>query len=135
MVLDNSVTMAWLMPDEGDGKTQNLLDLVVAEGAFVPPIWRLEAANTLLLAVRHRRLSSRQRGEALDYLAGLDIVIDAESDGQAWSTTLDLADRLRLTIYDACYLELAQRRALPLATLDKGLRKAAKSLDIPLLGV
>ena len=46
-----------------------------------------------------------------------------------------VADRFRLTLYDACYLELAQRRALPLATLDKDLRKAAKTLDIPLLGV
>lgn len=41
----------------------------------------------------------------------------------------------RLTLYDACYLELAQRRGLPLATLDTDLREAAKTLDIPLLGV
>ena len=46
-----------------------------------------------------------------------------------------LTDRFELTLYDSCYLELAQRRGLPLATLDKDLRKAAKALDIALLGV
>ena len=33
---------------------------------------------------------------------------------------LGLADKFRLTLYDACYLELAQRRDLPLATLRQG---------------
>jgi predicted nucleic acid-binding protein len=38
-------------------------------------------------------------------------------------------------MYDATYLELAQRRSLPLATLDKELREAAAALDVPLLGL
>ena len=46
---------------------------------------------------------------------------------------MELADKLRLTVYDACYLELAQRRRLPLATFDKELRSAAKKLNVPLL--
>ena len=45
-----------------------------------------------------------------------------------------LADRFGLTVYDATYLELAQRRSLPLATLDKPLREAAAILDVALLG-
>jgi len=36
----------------------------------------------------------------------------------AWTTTLQLADRFGLTLYDATYLELAQRRSLSLASLD-----------------
>jgi len=39
-----------------------------------------------------------------------------------------------LTLYDAAYLELAQRRSLPLATLDQDLRAAAPMLSIELLG-
>jgi predicted nucleic acid-binding protein len=38
-----------------------------------------------------------------------------------------------LTAYDAAYLELAQRLALPLATKDKALMVAAKTIAIPLL--
>ena len=47
--------------------------------------------------------------------------------------TLQLAERYALTIYDACYLELAQRKALPLATLDTALRKAATAAGVSLL--
>jgi predicted nucleic acid-binding protein len=34
--------------------------------------------------------------------------------------------------YDAAYLELAIRENLPLATLDKNLKKAAKQADVTL---
>jgi predicted nucleic acid-binding protein len=52
----------------------------------------------------------------------------------AWGATLHLAVRHRLTTYDAAYLELAQRRGLPLATLDSELRTAAATEKVPLLG-
>ncbi|MBN1273661.1 MAG: type II toxin-antitoxin system VapC family toxin [Candidatus Aminicenantes bacterium] len=39
----------------------------------------------------------------------------------------------RLSSYDASYLDLAMRKGLPLATLDKNLHKAAKSVNVPLL--
>jgi predicted nucleic acid-binding protein len=38
-------------------------------------------------------------------------------------------------VYDAAYLELAQRRGLPLATLDRELRAAATAENVILLGV
>jgi predicted nucleic acid-binding protein len=41
----------------------------------------------------------------------------------------------RLTSYDAAYLELAMRTALPLATLDQDLRKAASAEGVSLLGL
>jgi len=43
--------------------------------------------------------------------------------------------RFRLTLYDAAYLELAQRRSLPLASLDEDLCAAARGLDVLLIGV
>jgi predicted nucleic acid-binding protein len=48
--------------------------------------------------------------------------------GHAWSDTLHLADHFRLSLYDVAYLELAQRRMLPLATLDHELRAAARAV-------
>jgi predicted nucleic acid-binding protein len=41
------------------------------------------------------------------------------------NAVLRLARAHRLSVYDAAYLELAQRECLPLATLDADLRKAA----------
>jgi predicted nucleic acid-binding protein len=39
-----------------------------------------------------------------------------------------------LTFYEAAYLELAKREALPLATLDRDLEKAATAEGVALLG-
>jgi predicted nucleic acid-binding protein len=65
----------------------------------------------------------------------LPISTDPETGKQAWNATLQLAHRHRLTLYDAAYLELAQRRRLPLATLDSDLRAAAMVECVPLLGI
>ena len=66
----------------------------------------------------------------------MSITIDADTNVYAWTTTLRLAERFTLTIYDfLAYLELAQRRSLPLATLDAELREAAAALGLTLLGL
>lgn len=59
--------------------------------------------------------------------------IDASTNDVAWSETLTLADRHNLTVYDAAYLELAMRRALPLATLDTRLADAARAEGLAVL--
>jgi predicted nucleic acid-binding protein len=64
----------------------------------------------------------------------LDITIDQHTDSNAWGETLNFADRFQLTVYDAAYLELAQRRSLPLASLDDELCTAAAALGVALLG-
>jgi predicted nucleic acid-binding protein len=61
-------------------------------------------------------------------------MLDGETSEHAWHTVARLAERFRLTIYDAAYLELAQRRRLPLASLDRELRVAATALGIEVLG-
>ena len=131
-ILDGSVAIAWFMPDEPEN---DLLHRTAVEGAWAPMIWAMEVGNALSNAVRRKRIDLSARNRALDRLGVLPIRIDRSTLVHAWRSTLELADRLNLTLYDACYLELAQRRELPLATLDKDLRKAANALDIPLLGV
>jgi predicted nucleic acid-binding protein len=131
-ILDGSVAIAWFMPDEAEN---DLLHRTAVEGAWAPMIWAIEVGNALSHSVRRKRIDLAARNRALDRLGVLPIRIDRSTLVHAWRSTLELADRLNLTLYDACYLELAQRRELPLATLDKDLRKAAKALDIPLLGV
>jgi predicted nucleic acid-binding protein len=48
---------------------------------------------------------------------------------------VQLAARHKLTLYDAAYLELAQRRGLPLAALDRELRSAAGAEGVVIPGV
>jgi predicted nucleic acid-binding protein len=111
-----------------------LLDLVVEEGAVVPSLWRLEIANGFQMAIRRNRIDATFRDNALTELSAMAITIDADTDSNAWNSTLRLSDRFRLTVYDAAYLELAQRRRLPLATLDNALRVAAEAAGIRTLG-
>lgn len=133
-VLDSSVGLAWVLPGEGDGATEALLDEVAAEGAAAPGLWPLETANVLLRAERAKRITSDERRRALATLAALPIHIDADTAVQAWDRTLNLAEAQGLTLYDASYLELALRLSLPLASLDRTLRRAAAVCGVLLLG-
>jgi predicted nucleic acid-binding protein len=114
-VIDASITLSWHFEDE---RTE-AADQVIEDGAVVPVLWKLEVINGFRAAIRRRRIGLEFRDEALRALAELPISLDPETGIQAWTGTLVLADRLELTPYDAAYLELAHRRALPLATLDR----------------
>jgi predicted nucleic acid-binding protein len=134
LVLDSSATLAWIYSDETTDAIRALFDQVADEGAVVPALWRLEVANSLTVAVRRNRIDVEFRRAALADLTYLDITTDDHTDSHAWSDTLHLADRFRLTLYDAAYLELAQRRKLPLATLDQELRAAAQAVGTKIFG-
>jgi predicted nucleic acid-binding protein len=134
LVLDSSATLAWIYGDETTAAIRALFDQVAEEGAAVPALWRLEVANSLTVALRRNRIDAEFRRAALADLALLDITTDPNTDTHAWNATLQLADRFRLTLYDAAYLELAQRRKLPLGTLDQDLRQAGAALGVTLLG-
>lgn len=133
-VLDNSVALTWCFEDERTPATTALLDRVTETGAFAPMLWPLEALNGLLAAERRRRLDAAKRCELFDFLRDLPITIDDETAVHAWRAIAGLAERFRLSSYDAAYLELARRRALPLATLDGDLRAAAARIGVAVLG-
>jgi predicted nucleic acid-binding protein len=135
LVLDSSVTLAWVYSAETTEAISDVLARVTESGAWVPALWRLEIGNVLEMGVRKGRTDAAFRDAALADLALLPITVDPETDRHAWGATAKLAIRHRLTLYDAAYLELARRRSLPLATLDQDLRTAAAAEDIVLIGV
>jgi predicted nucleic acid-binding protein len=101
----------------------------------VPGLWRLEVANILEMGIRRGRHDAAFRDSTLADLALLPIHLDPETDQRAWRETAQLAERHKLTPYDAAYLDLALRRKLPLATLDRDLRSAGKKAErLRLLG-
>jgi predicted nucleic acid-binding protein len=134
-VIDASITLSWHFEDERTKAADLVLDRVSDDGAVVPALWRLEVANGFRTAIRKKRIAASFRDEALLMLASLSIALDPDTGAQSWTGTLALADRFDLTPYDAAYLELAHRRALPIATLDCDLRSAARALGLVLLGV
>ena len=135
LVLESSVALAWAFKDETTSAIRSVVDQLNRTGAWVPSFWRIEVANGFEMGVRRGRATAAFRDATLSDLAMWQIQIDSETDRHAWNNTLRLAERHRLTLYDATYLELALRRAIPLATLDRALRSAASSERIVLLGV
>ncbi|MGA6983728.1 MAG: type II toxin-antitoxin system VapC family toxin [Candidatus Sulfotelmatobacter sp.] len=125
LVLDSSVALAWIYANETTDAVLHLFDIVRIHGAWVPGLWRWEIANVLQSNVRRKRHTADFRDEALSSLAMLPVKVDAEADRQAWNDTIHLAERHRLTVYDAAYLEIASRRKIPLATLERQLIAAA----------
>jgi len=134
LVLDSSLSIAWYFEDEATEQADHVLRRVENEGAFVPALWRFEVPNALQMAVKRKRIDRTFRDRALARLASLRITVDADSERHAWSTSVQLSDRHGLTVYDASYLELAQRRRLELATLDRDLAKAAEAEFVPVIG-
>ena len=133
IVIDASVTLPWYFQDEATASSEALLDKVVASGAVVPAHWKLEIANAFRTALRKGRIDRDYRDLSLQDLSELVILVDDETVRHAWGTTLALADKHSLTPYDAAYLELALRRNLPLATLDKALQAAAATERVEVL--
>ena len=135
LVIDSSITLAWFFEDERSDAADAVLRDVADHGAIAPSLWRLEVANALQSAIRRKRIDTEFRDGTLADLRALMVTIDPETDLHAWTTTLKLAERFGLTVYDATYLELAQRLNFPLATLDQELRSAAAALGVGLLGL
>jgi predicted nucleic acid-binding protein len=133
LVIDASATLPWYFQDEASPESELIFDRVASAGAIVPAHWKLEVANGFQTALRRRRINAEYRDESLTDLASLPIDIDPETNARAWLDTLQTASRFGLTPYDAAYLELALRRHMPLATLDKDLRRAASDAGVGLI--
>ena len=73
LVVDASVVMAWLFDDEDEPRADKVLERLAEEGALVPYLWHLETRNTLLLAERRGRMSSKGANDRIDALKGLPI--------------------------------------------------------------
>jgi predicted nucleic acid-binding protein len=129
-VIDASVVAAW-----GLEETHTVADAAArrlrGDSAIVPGLWWYELRNVLVIAERRRRLTERRTTEFLSQIAQLAITLEQSPDEAA---VLALARGHGLTVYDAAYLELAIRKALPLATLDTALTRAARAASVPLIG-
>jgi predicted nucleic acid-binding protein len=130
-VADASVVLGWCLQDEATDWTDHLLDrLRNGDRIEVPAHWPTEISNALLMAVRRNRIPTGRPQQFWNQLAALPIDTEPPLTPEQAKAVLTLCETHRLTVYDAAYLELAKRKARPLATLDSELAKAA-----PLEGV
>jgi predicted nucleic acid-binding protein len=127
-VLDTSVTMRWCFENTTNVYAENVpRQLAAGRGATVPVLWRDEVAAVLAKAERGGAIVAAKSAEFLATLEAFDITIDLDGIDRIMTDVCPLAVACRLTGYDAVYLELAQRKNLPLVTLDADLARACRA--------
>jgi len=127
LVPDPSAIAGLAFPDEDSRPALAVIEAIGADLAIVPTLFWFEIRNILLMGERRKRIAPHQTTLFLANLAVLPFEIDGQPHEAA---VLSLARQHTLTVYDAAYLELAQRRNLPLATLDHALMRAAKATGV-----
>lgn len=130
IALDASIAIAWVLETTND-RAQLAREMVGNGRAIVPRLWWFEVRNALLVNERRGRLDAAMSESFLKELSRLPIGFDDAPDE---TSVLGLARRRRPTVYDAAYLELALREAVPLATLDGALAGAARAEGVPVVG-
>jgi predicted nucleic acid-binding protein len=129
-VVDASLAGAWFLPDEHNEAATALALRLTEGGVIAPNLFWHEVRNLLVSARRANRLDDEVLAGQLAALAVLPIADAGQGDGPA---TARLALLHRLTAYDAVYLALAEALALPLATFDAALRRAARAEGVAVL--
>ncbi len=127
LVVDTSVTIAWIVDDEQSAYADAALAAFETDRAIVPAIWPWELSNTSLVLERKGRLA-----DAISiYRQIIRFPIDAEQLGYTHDRRamleLELARKHRLSVHDAAYLALAISTSHRLATLDLRLADAARA--------
>jgi predicted nucleic acid-binding protein len=125
-VVDASVAIAWVHPSQASTDSDTWLARLEADAELVvPAIWTLEVSNALLVLERRNRLERGEGARAIGYLRSLPVEVEELAADRVFERVTELAREEALSVYDACYLEVALRRAIPLACKDGALREAA----------
>ncbi|HYI39743.1 MAG TPA: type II toxin-antitoxin system VapC family toxin [Allosphingosinicella sp.] len=132
-VLDASTTLSWHFEDEAPNAVRATLRLAFDEGVVVPQHWLLEVSSALLRGERRNRSPIEDTDAFLSRLGEIPIESAAADPDRIAGVIIPLARSHHLSVYDAAYLELAGRRELPLATLDRSLARAARAVGVALI--
>jgi predicted nucleic acid-binding protein len=121
--------MRWLFKDGSAADldySNGVLNAIISGDGVIstPGLWPYEVANVTATGLRLNKTTEPEREEFLALLSTAPITIVATSFELITSGVVNLAKSYRLSAYDASYLELALRLQVPLATLDKNLRRA-----------
>ena len=133
-VLDASVALCWFFEGQKTAYTEAVFEcLARGDEALVPVVWPLEVVNSLAVAARQKTITAAQLETFVADLKELPVEVDLEGVERTYSSILRISRQHQLSSYDAAYLDLALVEGLPLATLDKNLRAAAKRAGVELL--
>jgi predicted nucleic acid-binding protein len=127
VVVDASTLLSLAFDDEGVPYGSALITSLRDAPGLAPAILWYELRNALVVSERRGRITAERTESFLALVDMLPIVVQPLP---ASPSVMDLARRLRLSVYDASYLELAVHHGASLATLDDALREAARTIKV-----
>jgi predicted nucleic acid-binding protein len=127
VVVDASIAVPWFANEPRSIVNARLLE--ADRPLFAPDFMPIEAANAWWKKVQLGDMQALDLDQAIVNLQSLGIeLVPAAS---LLTRAARLALEIRHPVYDCLYLALARDRHARLATDDRGLRRAARGLDIP----
>ncbi|AFB31419.1 MULTISPECIES: type II toxin-antitoxin system VapC family toxin [spotted fever group] len=129
-IADCSITVSWFFYYERDKYSDFTLDYCYKFRVIVPPLWRLEVTNVILIAEKRARIKSVEVIKIIDFLTSLPLNIS--NFNFSIHEIIQTARANNLTAYDTTYLLTAMHEGLPITTNDKALIKACHNNGIPL---
>ncbi len=132
LVLDNSVMMRWLFDDGSKSDRRyaaKVLDRLreLHGSVFAPYVWVYEAAYLVNFYVER---GDMEKSAGLRHLASLHDLASVVCERQSPASLLEFAQAHGLSAYDSAYLLLARSLNLPIATLDRKMRRVASEVGI-----
>lgn len=118
MILDASVAVEWLVPED---HSETAAALVGQTDIFVPTLFHSEVANALWKKARRNEIRLE---EIIAHLAEVPLLVTTLDETEAMPRALAMAADLEHPVYDCVYLALAEARDDFVLTAD--LRFAAK---------
>jgi predicted nucleic acid-binding protein len=129
IVIDASVAGRWLTSKTVSDELVHLYERALQSTMVVPSLFRYEVANLLATHARISKIDLTQRALALVVRWPLMVDMKTPSIDSHIRTALETG----LSAYDTAYLEVALRRNLPIATVDRKLAKAARAAGVEVL--
>lgn len=148
MVVDASIVAGLLLDESGIESAMDAIAHEARGGLVAPDLIAIEVASAVISsrnAVPRARSGSKSRPvrgslaalpsgevwrELMRRFALIDLSLEPMSVGTRLERAFGIAERARVSIYDAVYLSLAEEMRAPIATLDARMAEAARQLGL-----
>ena len=126
IVSDTNILLAVIF---NEPEKDNIVRLTSGNDAIAPEILPYEVGNALSAMIKRKQITHKEALQAQRSINSIPVRLMSIDIAQS----LQLAIDFNIYAYDAYFLQCAIKHSCPLLTLDKGMKKVAKQLNIKLL--
>jgi predicted nucleic acid-binding protein len=128
IVLDTSVILKWFVKEKGSQQAKNIFDDFKNKKItlILPELLKYELGNAFL---KGKKISFGKIKKSLAKFYRLPIHFVAENEKLSF-LTYQIAEKLNITYYDACFLALAKQEKATLVTTNPKHQKKIKGVKV-----